>query len=188
MVRGHVCLGLLPPLLILVGCERSEVRKAKEALQLVRAMGADMRAGAAEAADRFTKRPDYEAMRHAFGDDGFDAGTPLGPTFQQTLGTLTQNLVSQLEREPKDAEFLRKAVRRMRQYHQWWVFVRREMETRRDKLAQATKDHPTQMLLGGRVRREDVLTVMAETIQVVGRFEASAYRCVQGIENLLARP
>lgn len=187
MVRTYLCLGLLLPLLILIGCERSEVRRSKQALRLVQTMGAEMRAVAAEASDRFTRRADYEALRHGFGDAPFDAGTPLGPDFQRTLVTLTQGLEQQLEKEPKDAEFLRKAVRRVREHHQWWVFVRREMEVRRDKLASPANDHPAQLLLGGRVRRADMLAVMTETITIVASFEACAQQCVRGIEALMAR-
>jgi hypothetical protein len=150
-------------------------------------MGVEMHAAAAEASDRFTRRPDYEAIRHAFGNDSFDAGTPLGPDFMKTLATMMQDLEQQLEKEPKDAEFLRKTVRRVRQHHQWWVFVRRELEARRDKLALATQDNPAQLLLGGRVRRADVLAVMTETILIVANFEASAQQCVRGIEAMMAR-
>lgn len=184
MVRVNLCLGLL---LILSGCERAEVRTARRAIQLVQSMGVEIRAEAAQASDRFSRRTDFEELRRVFGSDSFDAGTPLGPDFQGNIALMTLDLERQVEKDPKDVEFLRKAVRRVRLHHQWWIFVRQELETRRDKLAQAPADNPTQRLLGGRIPRADVLAVLTETIEVVSHFEASAQHCLRGIEAMMAQ-
>ncbi|HJV48970.1 MAG TPA: hypothetical protein VJ549_06820 [Geothrix sp.] len=188
MMLARFCLGLVLPLILFSGCERSEVRKAKQAMQLVRAMGTELRQTAAQASDQFTRRPDFEALRRAFGGEPFDSGTPLGPDFQRNLTALMQDLEGQLDKEPKDAEFLRKALRRVRKFHQWWTFVRQELESRRDKLVRAGLEPADPGLRKGRANRDEVLTILGETLGVVGSFEASTIRCIHGIEDLLAQP
>lgn len=187
MVRARFCLGLFLSLMVYSGCERSEVRSARQALRLVHTMVVEIQATSAQASDRFSRRPDFEDLRRAFGGERFDAGTPLGPDFQRNLAALMTDLEGQLEKEPKDGEFLRKALRRVRKFQQWWTFARQELETRRDKLVQARQGQPAQQLLGGRVSEEDMLGILAETFSVIGAFEASTFRCIRGIEELLTR-
>jgi len=79
MVRARLFLGLALPLLLITGCERSEVRKAKQVIGLVHVMGAELQAEGARAVAKFTRRPDFEALRKTFGDERFDEGTPVGP-------------------------------------------------------------------------------------------------------------
>ncbi|GLH74059.1 hypothetical protein GETHLI_25610 [Geothrix limicola] len=186
MGLARFCLGLTLPLMVFSGCERAEVRKARQALQLVHVMVEELRRASAQASSRFTQRADFEDLRKAFGAELFDAGTPLGPDFQGNLAALMKDLETQLEKEPKDAEFLRKALRRVRKFHQWWGFVRQELETRRTKLAGATREQLEQRPRRERVNREEVLAILAETLQVVGSFEASTIRCIRGIEALVA--
>jgi hypothetical protein len=187
-IRKWFCLACLVFAALLCGCQRSEVRKANQAMQLVRTMGAEVRAVSAEAAQRFTGRLDYEESRRAFGDERFDAGIPLGPIFQKSLEDMLLDVEKQLEKEPKDVDFLRKAVRRVRKFHQWWVFTRRFMKTRRDELAQIPDADGVIRPLDGRSRRAEVIQVMDETIRAIETFEAITLRCVRGIEDLLTQP
>lgn len=186
-MRAHIPLLMgLVMLLPFSGCERSGTRRARQAMDLIHAMGAELRTSAAQSSEAFTDRGDFEALRKAFGDDRFDAGIPLGPDFQKTLDTMLRDLEIQMEREPKDAEFLRKAARQVRLFSQWWTFIRQHLETRRSQLEQAPRNPEAVRLLGGRVHREDVLLVLAETIKVVGTFEAITARYVRQIEGLVA--
>lgn len=179
--------GLILPLVLLTACERGEVKHAHEAMRLVQAMGEELKATAAGASDRFSHRADFEELRRAFGDDRFDAGTPLGPGFQVTLSQLLQDLQAELEKEPRDVYFVRKAVRRVRHFHQWWLFTRQELEIRLERAAKGPEETRAHNLLGGRVQRRDVVLVLSETIQVVKVFEDTALRCIQGLEAIIAR-
>jgi len=185
----HLGLGLIMilPLLISSACERPEARRANQVMRLVRTMEAELKAVAAKAATQFSGRTDFEELRKSYGDERFDGGIPLAPDFQGILTAMTRDLEAQLEKEPKDSEFPRKAARRIRQLSQWWTFVRQSLELRRGQLAQATPGVEAQRLLGTRERRADILTVLDETIQVVGTLEATTARCVRGIEEIVAR-
>ena len=186
-VHPRLFLGLML-LTIFSGCERGEVRRAHQVMGLVQTMGAELRTSAAQAAQAFAGRSDFEELRKAFGDERFDEGTPLGPDFQGTLDAMIRDLEAQLEKEPKDAGFVRKAARQARKFNQWWTSIRHHLETRRDQLAQAPHDtEATRLLGGGRVRRADVLVVLSETITVVSAFEVITARCVRRIEEILTR-
>jgi hypothetical protein len=185
-VRALSFLGLIL-LSLFCGCERGEARRARQVMGLVQTMGSELRTSAAQAAEAFTRRGDFEELRKAFGDDRFDAGTPLGPDFQGTLDSMIRELEGQLGKEPKDSGFLRKAVRQIRLFSQWWTFIRQQLEARRDQLVQNPQGAEATRLLGGRVRREDVLMVLSDTIRTVGAFEAITARCVRRIEEILTR-
>lgn len=184
-VCARLSLLVILPLLLCPGCESPQVRRAQEVLRLVQTMGGELRAASAQAAGTFTSRADFEELRKAFGDEQFDAGIPLGPEFQGSLSAMIRDLELQLEKEPKDAEFLRKAVRRVRHFSQWWASIRIQLEVRRDRLVQSTQDSEAHRLLGGRARRADVLTVLSETIHAVAAFEVITARCVRRIEDII---
>ena len=178
-------IGILP-LLLSLGCERPEVRRAREVVGLVQTMGTELRSVSANAAVAFTGRADFEELRRAFGDESFDAGIPLGRDFQGSLSSMLRDLELQLEKEPKDAGFPRSAFRRVRHFSQWWASIRMQLEARRGRWAQSsTQDTEALRLLGGRVRREDVLAVLTETIRVIGTFEAITARYVRRIEDII---
>lgn len=180
-------LSLIVPLLICSACERPEVRRAQQVMRLVRTMEVDLQAVAAKAATQFAGRTDFEELRRSYGDERFDGGIPLAPDFQGILTAMIRDLEAQLEKEPKDSEFPRKAARRIRQLGQWWSFVRQSLELRLSQLAQAPPGADAQRLLGTRERRADILTVLGETIQVVGTLEATTTRCARAIEAIVAR-
>lgn len=183
-VGGRRLAGLILPLLVLSGCEPNEVRQGREVMGLVRKMRADLQASAAQSAAVFSRREDFEALRRAFGTEPFDGGTPLGPDFLGSMETMVRDLEAQLDKEPKNAEFPRKAALRVRQFAQWWSFVRRHLETRRDRLA---ADAEVSRLLGPGARREQVLTVLSEVIKAVSAFESITFRTVREVEGILAR-
>jgi len=185
-MRVGVRHGLALILLLLGGCGGADARRGRQAMEAVQIMGADLKARGAQASDRFTRRPDFEELRRAFGEDRFDAGTPLGPGFQTTLAAMVEDLRAGLEKEPKDAYFLRKAVRRVRHFHQWWMFSRQELEARRDRMIKEAPDPPAPNLRGGRSLRSDTLTVLDEVIPVIRDFEEACLRCARRLEELLA--
>lgn len=190
-VRPHPILSprlsLIVPLLLCSACERPEVRRAHQVMRLVRTMEADLQAVASKAATQFAGRTDFEELRRSYGDERFDGGIPLAPDFQGILTSMIRDLEAQLDKEPKDSEFPRKAARRIRQLSQWWTFVRQNLELRRGQLAQAPSGTDAQRLLGMRERRADILTVLGETIQVVGTLEAATARCARAVEEIVAR-
>lgn len=188
-MRVRACLSLgLVLLVVSIGCERSETRRAREVMELVRTMETELQSTAKQAAGTFSGRADFEELRMAFGDERFDAGTPLGPDFQGSLAAMIQGLHAQLEKEPKNTEFPKKVARRIHQFGQWWLFVRRYLETRRDQLNQAaTQGGDPLRLPTGRTLRADVLTTLTEVIKVVEAFETIANRCARGIEGIVAR-
>jgi hypothetical protein len=178
---------LILPLFLLAGCERGEVRSARQAVLLIRTMGDEVRSSGREAEALFSGRADFEDLRQGFGTDRLDAGTPLGPDFQTSIATMLRTLETEVEKETKDGLFLRKAVRRVRHFHQWWMFARQKLEARLGQLSKTPRDTQAQRLLGGRVRLVDTQTVLSETIRVIRIFEASALRCVRGIEALITQ-
>jgi hypothetical protein len=180
-------LSLIVPLLLCSACERPEVRRAHQVMRLVRTMEADLQAVASKAATQFAGRTDFEELRRSYGDERFDGGIPLAPDFQGILTSMIRDLEAQLDKEPKDSEFPRKAARRIRQLSQWWTFIRQNLELRRGQLAQAPSGTDAQRLLGMRERRADILTVLGETIQVVGTLEAATARCARAVEEIVAR-
>lgn len=178
---------VLIPLLLFSGCERSGTRRARQVMSLVHTMGVELRTAAAQATATFTDRGDFEELRKGFGDNPFDVGIPLGPEFQVTLDAMLRDLDKQLEKEPKDDEFLRKSARQIRLFSQWWTFIRHQLEVRRSQLAQPPGGEEGPSLRGGRGRREGVLMVLSETIKVVSTFEVITTRCVHRIEDLITR-
>ncbi|MBI1753726.1 MAG: hypothetical protein HY014_09125 [Acidobacteria bacterium] len=175
-------------IMLLMACGRAEARRARQVDALVKAMSTELYAASEEAAGAFSRRPDFEALRKSFGDDRFDTGIPLGPAFQTTLATMIRDLEAQLRKEPRDAEFPKKAVRKVRQIHQWWGFVRQQLQGRRDQLVNGRQEGEAQRLLGGRPRNMDVAEVLSETIQVMNGFEAITQRCIRGIEEIITQP
>ena len=185
LAKTALCLTL--PGLLFTACERPETRRANQIMRLVRGMEADLQAEAAKAAAAFAGRPDFEELRQSFGSDHFDGGIPMAPDFPGILVTMIRELEAQMEKDPKDAEFPRKAARRIRQLSQWWAFVRKHLEERRDVLAKAPAESEARRLVGGRTLRADVLTVISETIVLVGTFEATTLRCVRAIEAIVTQ-
>jgi hypothetical protein len=160
-------LSLIVPLLLCSACERPEVRRAHQVMRLVRTMEADLQAVASKAATQFAGRTDFEELRRSYGDERFDGGIPLAPDFQGILTSMIRDLEAQLG--------------------QWWTFIRQNLELRRGQLAQAPSGTDAQRLLGMRERRADILTVLGETIQVVGTLEAATARCARAVEEIVAR-
>lgn len=187
-LRTCFAIGLTGLVLMLMACGRTETHRARQVDALVKVMAAELNAASEEATGAFSRRPDFEELRKSFGDDRFDTGIPLGPAFQTTLATMIKDLEAQLQKEPKDAEFPKKAVRKVRQIHQWWGFVRQQLQGRRDQLMNGHRDGEAQRLLGGRPRNMDVAEVLSETIQVMSGFEAITQRCIRGIEEIITQP
>ena len=185
MMRVSPALILVPALFLAFGCDWTNARQADQVLGLTQRMGAELKSEAARATAIFSGRDDFEELRRAFGGEGLDVGTPLGPDFQGSLDTLIRDLNLQLEKETKDADFTRKAARRVRKLSQWWAFVRIHLEARRDQLTQAPENPDAHRLLGIRLRRPDILTVLSEIIKVVATFESITIRCVHGIEDII---
>lgn len=187
-VRACLPMGLMLLMVASTGCERSETRRARQVMDLVRTMETELQTTAKQAAGAFSRRADFEDLRMAFGDERFDAGTPLGPDFQGNLAAMIQGLHAQFEKEPKDAGFPKKVARRINQFGQWWSFVRHYLETRRDQLNRAAANGSEPVSLpGGRTLRGEVLTTLAEVIKVVEAFETITNRCARGIEGIVAR-
>lgn len=187
-LRACLAVGLMGPVLLLVACERAEVRRARQVDRVVQSMAAELRTASEQATGAFSRRPDFEELRKSFGDDRFDTGIPLGPAFQTSLATMIRDLEVQLQKEPRDAEFPKKAVRKVRQIHQWWGFVRQHLQGRRDQLVNGRQEGEAQRLLGGRPRNQDVAEVLNETIQVVNGFEAITLRCIRSMEEIITQP
>ncbi|WLT32849.1 hypothetical protein [Geothrix sp. PMB-07] len=186
-LRTWLAMGLMGPILLLVACGRAESRRAREVDLLVQVMAVELRTASEQATAAFSRRPDFEELRKSFGDDRFDTGIPLGPAFQTSLSTMIKDLEAQLAKEPRDVEFPRKAVRKVRQIHQWWDFVRKQLQTRRDQLAKGHREGQAQRLLGGRERGQDVVEVLDETIQVIQGFEAITQRCIRSLEEIITQ-
>ena len=185
-VAGRRLAGLILPLLVLSGCESSEARQGREVMLLVRKMRVELQASAAQSATVFSRREDFEVLRRAFGAEPFDGGTPLGPEFLTSMEVMVRDLEAQLDKEPKNGEFPRKAAHRVRQFAQWWAFVRQHLETRRGRMAGLASDEEASRLLGPGTRRGQVLTVLSETIKVVSAFEAITARTAREVEAIVA--
>lgn len=186
-LRAGIALGLMGPILLFTACERAVVKRSHQADVLVRTMAVELHTASEQATAAFSRRPDFEALRRSFGEDRFDSGIPLGPAFQASLSTMVKELEAQLAKEPRDVEYPRKAVRKVRQMHQWWNFVRKQLEAHRDQLAKGRHEGEAQRLLGGRERSQDVVEVLDETIQVIQGFEAITQRCIRSLEEIITQ-
>ena len=175
-------------LVLSIGCEPRAVRQGRQVMALVHRMGLDLRTVCEKSMQTFEARLDFEDVRKGFGEERFDGGVPPGADFRQTLEAMSKDLEVQLEREPKTPEFPRTALRRIRRFGQWWVFVRQTLKLRRAQLAGTPP--PTgdaTPVPDVHSKRGDTLEVLDETIKVVDEFEKATARCTHGIEEIITR-
>ncbi len=152
-------------------CDRRNPAAIEEVRALVRRMDAEVLEAHREAAEAFTRRPDFEELRACFGAEVLDSGTPMGFAFEASLREMMENLESQIDHEPRDRDFFLKAGRRVRRFGQWWELMRIKMAERREHLVQNLAEDGAFPNPQSRAQATQALFVLDETIRVVQRFE-----------------